>query len=748
MRQTSTSAMAIAAAGFFVGATPQFAMAQSAGAEAQPVVDGANDSVANSDIVVTAERRESTAAKTPIAIVAFSGETLQALQLNNVSKLSTYVPGLNVSSHGVTSGISVVSLRGIGSTSIIGDPTVAFHVDGQYFRLGRSLNSTFYDLARVEILKGPQGTLYGRNSTAGVINVITAAPEYATSGALSGLYGNYDAVQLQGMLNVPLVDDKVAARVAFNVNKHNGYQKGVVQDLDDQNDFSVRGSLLIEPTETLSIHLVADYFKDDINGPGYVALNNPFVPGRADPSVNYLNTILYKKQKSASYRAETKLELGEVTLTSLTGYQTDKLSSRVDADGNSVQVGFSDRFFKFNSFQQELRLSGELGSAVEWQLGGYYYNETNTERFFSNPDLIPTAGQPPVPPFIFITPAGTPDPIFNLALDPNTRKTKSYAIFTHDKVRLSDTVTATVGARFNHDKATQRRVQPAVTDFNDASFDSFTWRAGLDWQPTPQHLIYASVSTGFKAGGANEVTGTPNYKPERITAYEIGWKGRLFDNRLRFNTAAFYYDYKDLQVTVIQNNASLTANAPKATVYGFEADGRAQLSDIFAIDASATYVHSKVGTLAVACPMTTTPAFPTCPGIPNFFPSAGRSIDVTGNPLAQAPRLSATIGAEAKVPVSTGTVIARFNYSYRSSVNMTIFADVAPFTLLRQGRSHNEDASLRYENDKGQWYVEGFVNNIANNRYLTAGNVIPPAGIYGSYSPPRTYGARFGIKFD
>lgn len=743
MLTTSTSKLAILAAGVAI-LTPSSAFAQTA--PQVPAGEETSNASGDGDIIVTAERRESTVQTTPIAITAFSGETMDKLQLTNASRLSDYVPGLNVATHGQVSGSAVVSIRGIGSTSVIGEPTVAFHVDGQYFAVGRSLNGTFYDLSRVEVLKGPQGTLYGRNSTAGVINVITARPENELKANFTALYGNYDTIGAQGMLNVPLVDNKLVARVAFNINKHDGYQKGAVQDIFDGNDFSVRGSILATPTENLTIHFVADYFKDDINGPGFVALNNPYVPAaQFDPFTNYFNTPMYKKQKTSSQRLNIDLDLGGVLLSSITGFSKDALNARVDSDGNNVQVGYSDRRFNFKAFQQELRASGDIGEFAEWQLGAFYYDETNTERFYARPDLVPTAGQPPVAPFIFITPAGQLDPIFNLTLDPNTKTTKSYAVYTQSKFHIDDTLTATLGLRWNRDKKNQVRVQPTQTDITEADFNSVTWKAGIDWQPNSDHLVYFNVSTGFKAGGTNEVVGRPNFSPEKVLAFELGWKGRLLDDRLRFSTAAFYYDYKDLQVSVVQNQVGLTANATGARIYGAEFDGRFNISDNFSLDASATYVNSKIGTLSLACPMNIAP---TCPGIPGFFPS-GASIDVSGSPLAQSPKLSAALGAELRFPMAKGgQVVARINYSYRSTVNAAIYADVPPFDVLKEGPTHNVDASLRYEADEERWFAEAFVNNLTNEERMISGQIIPPSGIYASYAPPRTYGVRIGFKFN
>lgn len=699
------------------------------------------------DIVVTAERQASSARVTPIAIAAFTGDTLARLQIKDIQHLADYVPGLHVASHGFSAGAVILAIRGLGATSIAGDPTVAFHVDGQYYGAGRALNAAFYDLTRVEVLKGPQGTLYGRNSTAGVVNLITAAPENEFKANLSAGYGNYNAVTAQGMLNLPLVESKIAARFAFDYTRHDGYQKAAYangQNIDDANQIAVRGSIQFTPTENLTLRLVADYSHSDINAPGYVVINNPYVTGQIDPRKNYANTNMFQKQRDASFRFIGTWDLGAVTVSNLASYVDNKLHSLVDQDGNNVQVSTAERPWDLHAFQEELRFNGKLGHLIEWQVGGFYYNERKNEYFIVKTDLVPTPGQPPVPPFIFITPAGQLDPFAQLVLDPNISRTESYAVFTNDKVNLSDTVRLTLGARLNHDRKVLTRGQSGAFYQVGAAFTAFTWKAGLDWRPDKNNLLYASVSTGFKSGGANETLGQGNYKPEKVTAYEAGWKGRLLDGRAQINTAAFYYDYKDLQVSIVHNNASLVANSPKSTVYGAEADGQVQVVGNLSIGFSAAYVHSALGNLALACPMT---VLPVCPGIPGFFPTGGATLDVSGNRYAQAPRFSASVGAQYAIPLASGTLTPRADYSFKSMVYNQVYADIAPFTVFRQKASYNLDTSLRYEADAGRWFVEGYVKNLTNTLRQEAGFIVPPSAIYASYAPPRTFGVRLGFKF-
>ncbi|WP_324698880.1 TonB-dependent receptor [Novosphingobium sp. RL4] len=700
------------------------------------------------DIIVTAERRTSTVQSTPIAMVALSGDLIATQRIDTVSQLPAFVPGLTVASHGFSGGQAVLAIRGIGNANLIGDPTVAFHVDGQYFSLGRALNGTFFDLERVEVLKGPQGTLYGRNSTAGVVNVITAKPENYFDANATLAYGNYNHVGVQGMINVPIVDEKLAARLAVNYVRHDGYQKSKtpgVQDIDDANDLALRGSLRFTPTETLAIQLTVETFNIDKNGSGYQALNNPYVPAdQFDPFTNYFNTNGYNKQKSASYRGTVSWDMGRVSLNSLTAYKVDRLDQLTDQDGNNVQVSTAERHFRQTAFQQELRLTNSNPGVVDWQVGAFYYRENTQEKFYVDTDLVPTPGQPPVPPFTLINPAGQIDPAFALRIDPHIVKNETFAIYTHDKVHINDQLTLTLGARYNYDKKSRHRTDTNGTVDKSANFNSFIWKAGIDWRPDRNNLIYASVGTGFKAGGTNEGANVPNFDPEKITAYEVGTKSTFAGGRVRLNTAAFYYDYSDLQVSVIQNNQSLTQNAASAKVWGLEMDGHASLTDRLSFDVSATYVHSKMGQLALACPMT---APPTCPGIPGFFPTGNGTIDVTGNPLAQSPRFTFTLGGKYVVPVWDGNLTTSVNYSHSSTVLTQVYADVPPFTLLRQGPVGQLSGSVRYETGDEKWFAELYMDNITDVRQLGAGFVVPPSAIFGSYAPPRTYGARVGWRF-
>lgn len=757
MSKASASIIAIVAASLGLApATVHAAEAKTVSAsgaeqsEAAPSDPGATpqDASADGEIIVTAERRASSVQATPIAITAISGDTIARDRIDNVGRLPAFVPGLHIASHGFSGGQSVLAIRGIGNANLIGDPTVAFHVDGQYFSLGRSLNGTFFDLERVEVLKGPQGTLYGRNSTAGVVNVITAKPENDFDANATVTYGNYDHVALQGMVNIPLVDGKLAARVAANYVRHDGYQKSHtpgLQDIDDANDLALRGSLLFTPTDNISLQGTVETFDIDKSGSGYVTLNNPYAPASGiDPRVNPFNVNGFNKQKSRSYRLAASWDLGSVTFNSLTAYKVDRLDQFTDQDGNDVQVSTAERHFRQTAFQQEARLTNSNPGFIDWQVGAFYYKERTLERFFVNTDLVPTPGQPPVPPFTFINPAGQIDPLFGLQIDPHYVDNKTLAFFTHNKVHLSDTLTATLGARFNNDKKTRDRTDADGRVIKTAEFDSFTWKVGLDWRPNNSQLVYASVGTGFKAGGTNEGANIPNFDPEKITSYEIGTKSTFLDGKFRLNTAAFYYDYTALQVSVVSNNESLTNNASSAKVYGFEADSRLMIGDRLSIDASATFVKSKIGTLALACPMT---ALPACPGIPGFFPTGGATIDVSGNQLAQSPKFSFTIGGRYTAPLAGGELTASVNYAHKSTIYTQVYADTPPFDVLRQGPVGTLDASLRFEGGSKKWFGEIYMDNITDEDVLTAGFVIPPSGIYGSYAPPRTFGARIGWRY-
>jgi outer membrane receptor protein involved in Fe transport len=384
----SKFAVRTAAATFFIST-----LAASGAAFSQ---DADDDSGALEEIVVTAQKREKTLLDTPIAVSAFSGETLSQSGVRDIRDLQVLAPSYNVTSS-QSAFQTVVSIRGIGSSGQNPgiEPSVGIYVDGVFrSRTGAALGD-FLSVERVEILRGPQSTLFGKNTSAGVISIITKKPEYEAGGSVELTYGNYNQIVAKGTVTGPLVEDKVAVRLSANYNKRDGFLTNLVDgsDVNDRDRYSLRGQLLFEPSETVSIRLIADYAKSDerccaapffFNGPtmGAIALLGGTITGTlggsGDPFAREIafDSEVRAKDRDFGFSAEVNVDLGAATFTSITAYRDYQTDTELDADFTSLSViARNGDFTKVETFTQEFRITSNGDNKVDWLVGGYYFNQ-------------------------------------------------------------------------------------------------------------------------------------------------------------------------------------------------------------------------------------------------------------------------------------------------------------------------------------------------------------------------------------
>jgi iron complex outermembrane receptor protein len=711
------------------------------------------------ELIVTAQKREEAAQDVPIALTALSGEQLERQGVDGFQDLSTRIPSLRFGS-GVTGGENVITLRGIGSqnTTSGGDSPVAYNLDGVYLARTTSVDPEFFDIDRIEVLRGPQGTLYGRNSVGGSVNVITRHPTATAGGHIDGLIGNYDAHILRGWGNLPLLDNgdtQVLARLTGVWAEHDGYQKnlfespGATHDADGQDFWMLRGQLYFKLNSAVDFLLIASASE---NGDPVATKTQWYLqPARYAGALPYLtdprkvrkNTPEMFDQDNRYVSGTLNVDLGFATLTSVSGYAEGKWKQSNDPDGSELTLG-TNPYWTLDQFQysEELRLaSNPSDSPLSWILGGFYFREKVGQTFqFIDTGLNSTS--PFTDNFIF-----TNGGIY---------RTESWALFGQadldlEKLGTGIPVTLTAGVRYTDDNKRgfdylnyTLPLIPFTTEPSktfDESWTQTTYKLGVHWRPTEDVLVYGSYSTGYLSGGGLVGNFPGIYQPEKIRAWEAGFKATFADDRVLLNGAAYRQKIRDMQVFVQDITGSRIDNAGRAHVHGLEVEAIAIPVDGLRINASVTAteaeydeyltVNNRFAAAAPGCDATT------------------RICDFSGNRLVQTPEYTINLGAQYAVDLAGGTLTPRIDV-FRSGDLFFLSAN-GPFE--RQKAYTLVDLSLRYAAADDRWTLEGFVRNAGNKDIIsndglqsnTLGNGFGLDNY--AYYPPRTYGVRLGVNF-
>ncbi len=679
------------------------------------------------EIVVTAEKRESTAQRTPISVAVIGAESVAR---NGIGTLSDAVKVLPSVQFGRNFANSIITIRGVSSrdTDETGDPAIAISLDGVYFQRSLGINDAMFDLERIEALKGPQGTLYGRSATGGAINFISAKPEKFFDAYVGGTIGNYGAIITEGMLNVPL-SDTVQVRAAFQTRSHEGYRNNApARDGDDQDTKAARIHVAFQPTERLEGLVTAEIVRSNgvgaanygypliFDDTGAVVHEKPPLPkGGKTWALGYPSG--YTDTETTAFRWNLKYDFGPFEVSYLGGYRKLKFESLIDLDGMEDHAGlygtntyFAPQSEEPTTTSHELRISGEPNTSIDWQVGAMYFKEKNdvyTELSYFNNSNDPDVA------FIFSYP---------------DLGTESKAVFGQATFHVTDQFSVEGGIRYTNDK----KWRDGYADY--AAFDLFipisqsaewnktTWHGGLNYQATPDNLIYAKYDTGYKPGGYTDVA---PYGPENITAYEIGSKNRFFYDSLQLNLAAFYYDYTDQQVLQFVGSQTIIQNAGKSEYYGAEAEIQWLVSDKTKIEADVAYLHARYKEFAIA--------------------GANGNLDLAGNTPPQAPDWSGNIAIEHQFVLGDGASITARGQTHLQTATHLQFYN---YNSDRQAGYSRSDFTLGYQPADEKWLVEGFVRNIEDKVILTAAQEqsLVQAYIY-QFADPRTYGVRFRMNF-
>lgn len=702
---------------------------------------------ADGDIVVTANRVESLASKTPISLTAVGGDALRTSNVTNPLRLTEIVPSLNI----IRNDGLQVTLRGVSSADRTerGDPSVPILLDGIYIARRQFTEVSFYDIARVEVLRGPQGTLYGRNTTGGVVNIITNKPgsSFAAGGNLT--YGNYDTLQADGFINVP-VNDKIAIRASGIYDKRDPYQIRAFNSPYNgkafKNNFGGRLQALIDVSDDLSVLLRADYARlrgdpnDEVSSSNFFRGAHPFGgspgafaanvynAGSADRRTTYAPFTQQGRSDNELYgfEAEINWTLGDaVTFTYIPSHRVFNTDLARDINFDGTPTGNVSRYDLGHGTQDshELRLATIGAGPLKAQVGGNYFREKSDFNL------------------CFINLGSSPYLCF--ARTPTIQE--SYGIFGQATYSLTDTLRVTGGLRYSHDNkelvggGTRNQQAPIYNPQTDVEFPSraarswskLTWRAGLDFDLDNRTLLYATVSTGYKSGSFNDgIDGqTPDdqlyYRPETLMSYEVGFKTRTADGNLRLQGSAFYYDYKDLQLSYIGTfngaPAGITTNAGKARIKGLELEGVATPSRRNRLDFNLSLLDAEYS---------------------RYLPlGAGTTPSLDGYPLDRSPKIALSAGYTYTLPLGdAGNLQASVRTKLSSSY--AILVPVAPVTFYIQPSYTKTDATLTYNAPEDRYFVQGFISNIENEILVNSVSTFNTS----TFSEPRTYGVRVGFK--
>lgn len=746
MKKRMKTSLLIAGATIGTLAWAQSVQAQSLAQNAEPPA-AESEALGDDEIIVTANKRETNLQDTPLAISAIGGTAMEERGIDDVSNLQSYVPNLRVGQE--QDGVKI-TLRGIGiqGTSSITDNGVAFYQDNFYVSRPAGGSAVFYDVNRVEVLRGPQGTLYGRNATGGVINVISNEPVKGDfTGEIGASYGSRNLWEVRGWVNAPL-GDVAAARISAVYTEEDGYVKNLSgPDLyGSKGDLTVRGQIKIGDVESVELLLYGLYSKlkgtgsanqflqRNIGGPPPVqALLRTLPPLITDPRVTDIDTPAYLKIETKLAFARLRKDFGGVEAYLQVGRMWQDSRNQQDFDGSPVDVSIFNKDQDNKSTSVEARLASSGDGPFSWIIGGYYFDE-NTYIL----RRVRLKG---------LTPGGVISlPDFILDEYGNSRTVAGFASATYS---LSDSFRFTGGIRYTEDKKDGRKItrgnfgQPFPPDLPNAmapanvKFDKVTWKAGIEYDVAPDVLAYASVSNGYKAGGFNLSSDGRPYDPETIKAYEFGIKSDLFDRVARINLDAFYYDYTNLQLTTLGVAADgvtpgqFTTNAAASTIWGLELDTRWRLSDRFTFTAGYSYIDAEVGEYTNRDPLA----------------GPGPLLDYSGNRLPFVSRHTVNLGINYEVELASGTLTFAANTNFHSAFYLREFNNYA---IDRVPSNSKTDLTMTYKLDDPGVRLTAYVTNIENNVernniYLTPGFIgVSPTT---AYTKPRTFGVRADWRF-
>lgn len=704
------------------------------------------------EVVVTAEKRSELLSKTPVAVSALTPAQLASAGVQTVEDLTTQVPNLEIGNNNFLGNAVVLTIRGLTSNffDYLGDPAVATYVDGVYVPRTQGLSTGFFDLERVEVLRGPQGTLYGRNTIAGAVNVITAPPEHKFDASAEFSGGNYNDIQARGMINIPL-GETFAIRAAVMTHRNNGYfdtDGSTARNYGAADDFGGRLSALWTPSDAFRWRLTAEDFAnrgtfgawielgpDGKPADGMKIYDQPINPS-PEPSLNINNFSLRSRM---DWQITSRLSLAYVA-----GYQrlSDKYvggsTNPPGADGTPELVNEFFGDFANRNYMHEFDLNYDGGPLKN--VSGVSYDH---ERSNDNPTY-----------YLLAIPAMLRGTLGNQLTQ------SAYGVFDQATYSILDSLRVDAGVRYSHDEKRNgddmvvfcgaNTPQAVLSDYppsqnvgfgasnpptgcallnfsGQGSWSGVTWKAGLDHDLSKDTLGFLSVTTGFKEGSLNEASPPLPYKPEKAINYEVGLKTRLLDGRLSFSGDAFYENITDLQVSQLETFGVVTTNAGSANIHGIELETHWLLTPSDHLDGFVNWLSAKFTDYKNAVDVLSGAAY----------------VSLDGNYLPKAPQFSVRLRYAHDFDLPNGSTLTPSAESYYQTVTYLREFNLPIDTVPAYTRT---DLELSYTDPSGQWMSELFVHNVEGTAVRNLAYILN-GKYYGIYDAPRTYGVRISYKY-
>ncbi len=739
-------------------------------------------------IVITATKQDTSLQDASLSVTAVSADVLKQNNITDVTGLNGTVPGLVIAKSG--GGERMITIRGVGSETpenLNAQPGVSYHVDGVYIFNSIAANAAFVDVGQVEVLRGPQGTTFGQGSTGGTINVVSREPKLGRWEAnMEFGLGNYDLFTAQAGLSIP-VTDNFSIRGYVQHNEHDGYAKATDvigygdYDLDDANDTSWKLMALWEPTDELQVKLAAIQYHSDTHGSAQKNIEDPEDDPRLltqdYPGLSVVDTELY--YGTIAY------DMGFATIKSITSYQKLFSDQRWDADGLTAELFYDLTYNPLiygglshdhvalwesdaESWTQEINITSNGNGPLNWIVGGVYLQSDNDQYIveyrddsFDPQDLV----RPPLP-------IDTPydDPLVETLTYASLQSVKreAWAVYAQGTYDFSDQFALTAGLRYNYDKYS------GTSDTNTGSFPDYgsgpylqptaspglttkelTGKLALEYKITPDNMLYASYTRGFKPGGLNGTYTSyqpytygyewgiqPTYEPEIVDSFEIGSKNTFADNTVQLNTSAFFYNYQNMQF--LNEDAILfgegTANAPDAHIYGVEFEGFWQITPSLRFDGTLAWQKGEFVEDGFALDPADALAAQNAAGYPDYLfwvfqdeavaaRYAARK-NLNGNDVPKLPEWTGTAALTYEGEVGPGVLTARAQYQYRGEFFYRVFNndyyDVTP--------SYNMvNLFFKYDLTDSPFYAQ-----------VSVSNVFDEDGVNSSFSDP--YGSAQGFR--
>jgi iron complex outermembrane receptor protein len=728
----------------------------------------ADDTGGYGEIIVTAQKREENLQKVPAAVSVVSAAQLDARGVVNLTSLQQLVPSLNFKDSATTLD-SAVFLRGVGTInfSIAAEPSVGFVVDGvTYARSGEAFGD-LYDIERIEVLRGPQGTLFGKNASAGVINVVTKRPGNEFGGYIEGTATTDDEYKIRGAIDIPM-GEGIAARVTGNYGRWDGNVRNITlnKQVNGYERWGVRGLIEAKPSDALTFTLIGDYRKQDSEccaevigtAPAGVlagSLAGVFLAGDNTRQIRQ-NTLTRTKETSWGVSLQADLDVGSAgTVTSITAYRKyrnfgirdgDFIDTVYTAAGGNQLDDYGPQPSK--TFTQELRLSSPGGQTLEYVLGGFYYN-AKQQRTFQRDDIICSATTlPAVTPGLFPCAPGSSTLRFPSAIGTFGSTIENYAAYGNLTFNVSEAFRLIAGARYTHDNvsAFNRRTpasngggpglaNPGANYNLRTSNDDFSFKAGAQFDVLDNLMAYATYSQGYK-GPAFNVFFNQNdgqlapIAAETADAYEVGAKFKTHDGSLTVNTALFYAKYDNFQANsfVVLNGSTVTqlTNAGEVSTRGFEIETLIRPTRNFTITAGLSYTDAHIDKFLI--------------------PAGATGSTRQGERLPLAPEWKGNAGVTWKI--ETGGFV---NLELGSQISLTSdqVSSLEANPVTRRAITIDGyvvvDANIAFVDPNGVWRINVFGRNLTDESYATIIGSGGPGGSY-RYLLPRDVDRYFGVN--